>query len=270
LNKKHKTTSWRKLAIAVYGAPNEGKVYGMIDVDVTKMLDYIKMQKTKGKRLTVTNFVIATVARALYEDASDMNCFIKRGKIQYREDVNMCCSVSIKGGKGMTAIVVPKAQDLSVTEITQYSQKKIEEKRQGNDSGAFKAKDIVAKIPWPFRRPITQFIKWWLFDLDLPFPFLKIPRDPFGSFMITNIGTWGLSTGMVALFPMGRLPGVIAIGKITEKPVVIDGKIEIRSIMPLTGTFDHRIVDGAQISNLGRGLTARLQDPEKLDSPNPH
>ena len=50
------------------------------------------------------------------------------------------------------------------------------------------------------------------------------------------------------------------------KPTVIDEKIVARSILPLTGTFDHRIMDGGQIGKLARGVARRLAKPEELDS----
>jgi pyruvate dehydrogenase E2 component (dihydrolipoamide acetyltransferase) len=54
-------------------------------------------------------------------------------------------------------------------------------------------------------------------------------------------------------------------GKIEEKPVVRDGEIVIRSILPLSGTFDHRIVDGNQVSKVARGIIARLALPDELE-----
>jgi len=60
----------------------------------------------------------------------------------------------------------------------------------------------------------------------------------------------------------------VTMGRVMEKPVVIDGKICIRSMLPLTGTFDHRIVDGAQAGILANCAIRRLQDPEELARPN--
>jgi len=268
LSEKRGTSAWRKLAIAVYGAPKEGKIYGTYEVDVTEMVKYIQQKKKEGKRLTVTNFAVAAMARTLYEDIPDINCFVRRGRLVYREDADVFVTVSIKKGKGMTGLIVPKAHELSVSEIADYMTTYVERKRQGKESGAFAAKDVVAKIPWPFRRPIFLFIKWWVFDLGFKLPFLNMPRDPFGSIMLTNIGTFGLSTGMVALFPIGKLPAVVTMGKIAEKPVVVDGKVQVRSMLPFTGTFDHRIVDGAQAGKLAMGAKQRLANPQELDQPN--
>ena len=44
-----------------------------------------------------------------------------------------------------------------------------------------------------------------------------------------------------------------------------NGVIVIRTILPPTGTFDHRIVDGAQIGKLARGIKRNFRKPEWLD-----
>ena len=264
LKGKTKTTSWREVAIATYKAPSDSRIYGSFDIDITKVVKYIEKQKKKGKRLTITHFTTAALARSLYEDIPDINGYVRRGKIVMRKDANVFVAVSIKG-KDMSGIVVKKSQELSVSEISDIIKTQAEKKRSGEESGVFASKNVVAKIPWPFRRPIFLFIKFWIFDLALPFPFLNIPADPFGSIMLTNIGTHGLGVGFPALFPIGRIPAVIVMGRYKEKPVVIDGEIKIRTILPLAATFDHRIVDGAQAGVLALGLERRLQEPEKLD-----
>ena len=264
------TTSWRKVAIAVYKQPVDSRIYGIFDADVTHIVDYIKEQRKKGRKLTITHFITAAVARTLYEDLPDVNCFVRRGHVVFRKDADVFVTVSVGKGKDMSGLIVRKAQDLSVGEISEIISKEAQKKREGKESGAFASKGIISKIPWPFRRMIFVFIKCWIFDLGLPFPFLKIPADPFGSIMITNIGTFGLSYGMVALFPIGKIPAIITLGKIEDKPVVIDGEIKIRKMLPLTGTFDHRIVDGAQAGALNKGVINRLKNPKELDSPNPH
>ena len=51
-----------------------------------------------------------------------------------------------------------------------------------------------------------------------------------------------------------------------EKPVARNGKVEIRKILPLSVTYDHRIVDGAQAARFALELIRRL---EKMDFESP-
>ncbi|MFH1214187.1 MAG: 2-oxo acid dehydrogenase subunit E2 [Candidatus Neomarinimicrobiota bacterium] len=264
---KELTTSWRRLAIATYAAPKDSRIYGTFDVDVTEVLKYIEVKKQAGIRMTITHFMAAALARTLYEDVPEINCFVRRGHVVARRNANVFITINVSGS-GMTGMVLRKCQELSVSKIGEIIRKESENKRAGNETGAFAAKDAVANIPWPFRRPIFLFIKWWIFDMGLSFPFLKIPPDPFGSIMLTNIGTFGLQYGFPALFPIGKLPCVIAMGTLTKKPVVIDNEVKIRDILPIAGTFDHRIVDGYQGGVLAGGVIRRLQNPDELDRPN--
>ena len=95
---------------------------------------------------------------------------------------------------------------------------------------------------------------------------LGLSAHSFGSFVVSDIGSHGLATGMTSLMPAAKVPAVIVLGRIEEKPVVRKGEVVIRTVLPLTGTFDHRIVDGAQIGKLARGIKRNFRRPEWLDT----
>ncbi len=257
---------WRSIATALYTSPRDCRIFGTIEADVTEILNYIKVQRKEGVRLTLTHFVAAALARTMKEDVPEINAFVQRGKVMLRDDVDVFVSVAIERGKDLTGVLVRNTQEMSVEEIAGYLNKKVREKRSGKESGTVGQKESVSKIPWPFRSWLFGFIRWWGFDLGMKVPFVKIPRDPFGSVILSNIGTHGLTTGMAALFPIGRVPAVITMGKVEEKPVVVDGEIQIRSIMPLAAAMDHRIIDGAQGGTLARGIKKRLKYPEALNN----
>jgi len=54
---------------------------------------------------------------------------------------------------------------------------------------------------------------------------------------------------------------ILGVGKIKELPVVRDGKIEIRKIIFLSLSFDHRVVDGAEAVRFLNTVIERLEDP---------
>jgi pyruvate dehydrogenase E2 component (dihydrolipoamide acetyltransferase) len=63
------------------------------------------------------------------------------------------------------------------------------------------------------------------------------------TFTITNLGMFGID----AFTPILHLPqcAVLGIGRIVREPAVIEDRIEARDLLPLSLTFDHRVVDGA-------------------------
>ena len=80
-----------------------------------------------------------------------------------------------------------------------------------------------------------------------------------GTFTITNFGAMGGIYG----FPIIHYPeaAILGMGKIVEKPIVVEGKIEIRKILPLSLSFDHRVVDGAEAVRFMNTVIELLEDP---------
>lgn len=82
------------------------------------------------------------------------------------------------------------------------------------------------------------------------------------TFTITNYGAFGSSFGV----PVINYPeaGILGVGMITKKPVVIDDEIVIRNILPLSMSFDHRIVDGADAGRFMTTVKKLLSNPRLL------
>jgi 2-oxoglutarate dehydrogenase E2 component (dihydrolipoamide succinyltransferase) len=88
---------------------------------------------------------------------------------------------------------------------------------------------------------------------------LKIEEMQGGTFTITNGGVYGslMST------PILNVPqsGILGMHKIQERPVAVAGKIEIRPMMYLALTYDHRIVDGKEAVTFLVRIKEALEDP---------
>jgi 2-oxoglutarate dehydrogenase complex dihydrolipoamide succinyltransferase (E2) component len=83
-----------------------------------------------------------------------------------------------------------------------------------------------------------------------------------GTFTITNVGAIG---GLFAT-PIINIPEVAILGlhKITKRPVVREGKVEVRDTTYLSLTFDHRVVDGAYAARFTSRVIETIQDTKKL------
>ncbi len=92
----------------------------------------------------------------------------------------------------------------------------------------------------------------------------KLPPDDMrgGTFTITNVGP----LGGTAMLPTINYPevAILGMGRVQEKPVVRNGEIVIRKILPLTLAFDHRIADGADAARFVGELARQLSDPNLL------
>jgi 2-oxoisovalerate dehydrogenase E2 component (dihydrolipoyl transacylase) len=79
---------------------------------------------------------------------------------------------------------------------------------------------------------------------------------------ITSLGALG---GLVAT-PVINHPEVAIIGPnaIVERPVVRDGRIEVRKMMNLSSSFDHRVIDGHDAAEFIQRVKALLEHPAML------
>jgi pyruvate dehydrogenase E2 component (dihydrolipoamide acetyltransferase) len=80
-----------------------------------------------------------------------------------------------------------------------------------------------------------------------------------GTFTISNLGMYGVERFSAVLNPPQA--GILAVGAIEERAVVVDGELEIQSRMDLTLTVDHRSVDGATASEFLATVKSFLEEP---------
>lgn len=82
------------------------------------------------------------------------------------------------------------------------------------------------------------------------------------TFTISNYGSFG---GTYAT-PVINYPDVaiLGTGKISERPWVVNGSVAIRRVLPISFTFDHRIIDGADAARFVNRIAAYLEDPGRI------
>jgi len=91
---------------------------------------------------------------------------------------------------------------------------------------------------------------------------LKIEEMQGGTFTISNGGIYGslMST------PILNAPqsGILGMHKIEDRPVAIDGKVEVRPMMYLALTYDHRVVDGKDAVTFLVRVKEVIEDPQRM------
>ena len=80
-----------------------------------------------------------------------------------------------------------------------------------------------------------------------------------GTFTISNLGMFGIEQFIAVLNPPQA--AILAVGSTEEKPVVRDGQVEVRPLMSITITCDHRAVDGADGAEFLRTVKELLEEP---------
>ena len=80
-----------------------------------------------------------------------------------------------------------------------------------------------------------------------------------GTITLTNIGVFGIDGG-TPILPPGQT-AILAMGRVLDRPWVVDGSVAARPVMHLSLSFDHRVVDGATGSRALRSVADFLADP---------
>jgi pyruvate dehydrogenase E2 component (dihydrolipoamide acetyltransferase) len=80
-----------------------------------------------------------------------------------------------------------------------------------------------------------------------------------GTFTVSNLGMYGIEQFVAVLNP--PQVAILAVGAIEEKPVVVDGDLELKPMMSLTLTCDHRALDGSVASEFLGTVRSVLEEP---------
>jgi len=83
-----------------------------------------------------------------------------------------------------------------------------------------------------------------------------------GTFTISNLGMYGVDIFIPIINPPEC--AILGIGKISKKPVVVNDRVEIRSTISLSLSFDHRIIDGAIAAKFLQTLKDKLENPVEI------
>jgi pyruvate dehydrogenase E2 component (dihydrolipoamide acetyltransferase) len=108
-------------------------------------------------------------------------------------------------------------------------------------------------------------------SLGLSVPALGVRPFPFGTAIITSVGSFGLDLAFVPQTPFARVPLIFMVGAITPKAVAEKDpdtgalRVVAKETLTLTVTVDHRFLDGKDGAKMATMLTRFLEHPETLE-----
>ena len=268
---KENVSSFRKLAIGSWKTAYDPTVYGTMTVRMDKALAYIEaFRQQTGMRLTVTHLVAKAMAEALRR-CPDANAILRFNRIYLRKRITISTLVvQTDGGKvDLTSAKIDDADKKSLREIAAELEEAVQRVRQRKDEVLEKGKGTIPRCPTRFLNLFTWLISFFMYTLNWDMTRAGMPRDAFGSAIITNVGSLGLDTAYVPLVPYTRVPIFIAPGAIKDAPVVENGKVVPGKVMNVNASFDHRFIDGFHASILANTFREMLENPfehfDKLD-----
>jgi pyruvate/2-oxoglutarate dehydrogenase complex dihydrolipoamide acyltransferase (E2) component len=265
LELKSKMSSFRRIAIGTWKTTYDPSIYGAMTVKMDDLIRYMNEfnQKT-GRHITITHIMAKAVASTL-EQMPDANAILRFNRIYVRKSIGVFFQVALTddetGELDLSGATIHDANQKSLVEIHDEFSEQVKKVRAKEDKELEGTRSTFKKIPFFLLNIFVNTLGFLLFSLNLNLKRFGVPVDPFGSAMVTNIGSLGLEEAYVPLVPYSRVPLLIATGQIKDVLVLDDGEVKTEKRMKLCATMDHRIVDGSHAAVMSRELRKWLEDP---------
>ena len=228
---------FRKVAMGLWESAGDPSVYGFLEIDVTHL-----------KNMTSPTPLVIKAFSELMKNHESLNFVMRFGKLFKRKSINISVMVNINedGSHDLSFATLRDVDRMSVAEIDSHLAKGATQIRRRQDPHLGFALRLIHRLPHFLTKIFLRSFAFLSHDLGIDFSFLRLPKDPFGSVIVTSVGSLGIKKALVPLVPFTRAGVLVSIGKVCKEPVVVNDQIEIRKIMHLGVTFDHRLFDGAQ------------------------
>ena len=275
LKKKEHLSSFRKIAIGTWRTAYDPSVYGQLRLRAAAMLAYIEeFRRRTGKKLTISHVMAKATALTLAE-MPDANAILRFNRIYLREDIGVFFQVAMEdqetGEIDLSGATVFDAPTKSLEELYDDFNSKVQKVKAGKDKELEGTRSTFKAIPFFMLNWILETLSTLLYTFNLDLRAFGVPRDAFGSAMVTNVGSLGLEEAYVPLVPYSRVPLLLAVGAIRDEPVIDDdsGDIVKGRVLRVFATFDHRVLDGMHAAKMAKVIKAIFKDPEGTLGPLP-
>jgi pyruvate dehydrogenase E2 component (dihydrolipoamide acetyltransferase) len=253
--------------VASWGPSRDGRIYTRAEIDAGPMLEYAaKRSAETGERVTITHVAARAVALALRE-VPQFNARVAFGRIVPKDSIDVSLAVDIDGGHDLAPVVVRAADTKPSDRIAAEAAAGVGRVRTGADRNFATSNGWARAIPWFAVRLALGLASVWVGGIGRGA--FGQPGFPLGAAFVSNVGSLGLDEGFLAPLPLARCSLYVCLGAIRDRPVVVDGRVEVRPVLVVTATADHRLVDGAHAARLAQFLRDAFADPAALDGDPP-
>jgi pyruvate dehydrogenase E2 component (dihydrolipoamide acetyltransferase) len=258
-------TGWRKVALGMWARPTSPTVYGEQRLDMTKVVPFLEsMNQAHGVKLTPLHIFVKAVGD-MFRQYPDFNVVLRRRAFYSRTSNDVFVQVAIRRGAGdLSGVKVTQLDQKTVLDVYRDLAARADRVRSGEDKAMEKAKKSMVRIPTWIMPNIVRLVDVLSNDIGLNLSFMGVPPDAWGGCMVTNIGSFGLPHGYAPLVPPSRVPMLFCLGAARDEPVAVNGQVEVRKMLTVTATFDHRLFDGLQIAQLSEHVKSHFEDPAWL------
>ncbi len=265
---------WRKIAMATWRPRKDPIIWATAEIEASRLLDYIdRVREATGQHVTPVDLV-GRAAGKVVEALPGLNGRVVFGSFLPSPTIDCFFVVSLRTDP--VAGVEAARTDLSGAVVRRINEKppwviakeladRAARIRHNEDPQFKQAKAMITGLPPLLLRPVMDAIAFVTESLQLPLPFLGLEARPYGSILVSNVGTYGLDTAAAPWPTFCHVPVGILIGTVTDKVLARGGQPVVRPVLPLTIGLDHRFIDGYQGATMAHVFRRYLDDPAAFD-----
>lgn len=254
----------RKLAVATWRAPREGRLHARMAVDATALLAYCRRLRESSGVLVTPGLLIGMAFQRGVMQVPAFHARVVFGRVVPFPSHDVAFAVDIGSGDDLAPTKVCNVDRKNVLAVARELAAGAARLRAREDRDYETTSSIARTMPWFALRPMLAAAS--VLNGGIGVRAFGQPAHPLGSLFVTNIGSFGLDEGYVAPVPLARVPLYVCVGAVADAPMAIDGQVVVRPRVVMTATTDHRLVDGAHAAQLARLVRLSLADPESIDA----
>jgi pyruvate dehydrogenase E2 component (dihydrolipoamide acetyltransferase) len=262
-------TGWRKLAGASWRSPSDPQFFGSMEIDAAALLAFAESaDEHDAEHVTITHLVGRAIAHGV-QAVPALRQRLVRGRAYERDSLDIFFILTTEGGRELTGVKIENADAKSAIEISRELEARRAAIQSGQDLQFGKTKQLLDRLPRPLLRVAMRVSAWVTSDLNLNLPKLGLPRQAFGTAMITSVGMWGVTNAYSPLASYYRVPVLVLVGAVEPRPVARAGSVVVRPMLTVTATFDHRYVDGFQAAQFAAAVHEYCAHPTAFEPKTP-
>ncbi|WP_026776904.1 2-oxo acid dehydrogenase subunit E2 [Polaribacter sp. Hel_I_88] len=239
---KLKLSPWRKISLGSWKPKGDSSIYAFEDFNVDKVLEFCKQQS-----ISFSSFVIKALSSTINQNHR-INSVIRFGNMYQREKNTIFVhTLPNEITDDLSGVLIEEAFTKDINEVDVEFKNEIKKVKEGEEKHT-KSKKSFKIIPAIFSKYVLNFLSFLMYSLNIYLKIIPSPKDPFGSVMLTNIGSLNIQKAFCPIAPYTKIPMVVSLGRIELKPIVLNDKITKGNISTFGFTFDHRIMDGIHFS----------------------
>ena len=252
---------YRRLMAYIMPTRSESTVFLDGYVDAGPLLSYLEKARN-GFGADMTHCLVAASAMCMAH-TPQVNRFVVGRRLYQRRGVWVTFSMKRKALDRAAKLATVKLElrpGETFRDLCARINQQIDTERSGRRTYADKEFDLLGALPRPLLRAGVRLTRVLDYFNLLPASFIE--NDPlYTSMFVANLGSLGMDPGYHHLYEWGTCPSFMMAGRMEERPIVVDGKVVVRTVLPLRFTYDERVDDGLSARHAIEVLTGTLARP---------